>query len=98
LADAVDFWPIRRLARTIRKGAYRFQDATQRKLYLINYPECEECNGDSEFGTSQGEVSELDYCEVGTIDITGSSDEGNRNLIVGSDVYYSTNPIYRRYM
>jgi hypothetical protein len=92
LADAVDFWPIRRLARTIRKGAYRFQDATQRKLYLINYPECEECNGDSEFGTSQGEVSELDYCEVGTIDITGSSDEGNRNLIVGSDVYYSTNP------
>ncbi len=92
LADAVDFWPIRRLARTIRKGAYRFQDATQRKLYLINYPECEECNGDSEFGTAQGALNEIDYCEVGTIDITGSSDENNRNLNVGNDTYYSTNP------
>ena len=92
LADAVDFWPIRRLARTIRKGAYRFQDATQRKLYLINYPECEECNGDSEFGTAQGGLNEIDYCEVGTIDITGSSDENNRDLNVGNDTYYSTNP------
>ncbi len=92
LADAVDFWPIRRLARVIRKGAYRFQDATQRKLYLINYPECEECNGESEFGTAQGGLNEIDYCEVGTIDITGSSDENNRNLNVGSDVYYTTNP------
>jgi hypothetical protein len=92
LADAVDFWPIRRLARVIRKGAYRFQDATQRKLYLINYPECEECNGESEFGTAQGGLNEIDYCEVGTIDITGSSDENNRILSVASDVYYPTNP------
>lgn len=91
LADAVDFWPIRRLSRTIRKGAYRFQNATQRKLYLINYPECEECNGENEFGTSQG-IESVDYCEVGTIEITGSSDEANRILSVDSDVYFSTNP------
>lgn len=92
LADAVNFWPIRRLSRTIRKGAYRFQNATQRKLYLINYPECEECNGESEFGTSQG-GSEEDYCDVGEIGIYGSSDEQNRVLVTFDDTYYSSYPI-----
>jgi hypothetical protein len=91
LADAVDFWPIRRLSRTIRKGAYRFQNATQRKLYLINYPECEECNGESEFGTPQG-AGDLEYCEVGIIDVIGTSDELNRTLVTAGDTYYSTNP------
>jgi hypothetical protein len=91
LADAVDFWPIRRLSRTIRKGAYGFQNSTQRKLYLINYPECEECNGESEFGTSQG-GGDLEYCEVGTIDVFGSSDEQDRMLETAGDTYYSSNP------
>jgi hypothetical protein len=91
LADAVDFWPIRKLSKVIRKGAYRFQNATQRKLYLINYPECEECNGNSEFGTSQGgEI--IDYCNVGEVGIYGTSDENNRVLVVTGDTYYSSNP------
>jgi hypothetical protein len=91
LADAVDFWPIRRLARVIRKGAYGFQDATQRKLFLINYPECEECNGESEFGTNQG-GNDVDYCTVGEIGIYGTSDELNRILVTTGDTYYSSYP------
>ena len=91
LADAVDFWPIRRLSRTIRKGAYSFQDGTQRKLYLINYPECEECNGDAEFGTNQG-GDDVDYCTVGEIGINGTSDELNRILVTTGDTYYTSYP------
>ena len=92
LADAVDFWPIRKLSVVIRKFAYRFQDATQRELYLINYPECEECNGESEFGTAQGTSTDLIYCEVGTITIQGSSAESPRTgFATSNDVYYSTN-------
>jgi hypothetical protein len=90
-ADAVDFWPIRRLARTIRKFAYRFQNSTQRKLYLINYPECEECTGDSEFGSTIGGDT-VDYCKVGTIDIYGTSVETPRELSTANDVYFSSNP------
>jgi hypothetical protein len=91
LADGVNFWPIRRLSVRIRRGAYSFQNATQRKLYLINYPECEECNGESEFGTSLG-GGVVDYCSVGEVDITGTSDELNRVLVVSNDIYYPTNP------
>ena len=92
LANAVDFWPIRKLSASIRKFAYRFQDATQRKLYLINYPECEECNGEQEFGTQQSSTTDLIFCEVGTITIHGSSAESPRTGFgVSNDVYYNTN-------
>ena len=79
-ADAVDFWPIKKLSRTIRKFAYSIQDSTQRSLYLISYPECEECNGDNELGVQGGQGSSLEYCQVGTLDINGSDDELNRIL------------------
>lgn len=90
LAEAVDFWPIKKLSKIIRKFAYRFQDSTQRKLYLINYPECEECNGENQFGTPQGTTGDVDYCKVGTITISGSSSETERILTVSNDVYYSS--------
>lgn len=86
-ADATDFWPIRRLSRTIRKFAYSIQDSTQRSLYLISYPECEECNGDNEYGLQGGQGSNLDYCEVGTLTINGSEDQGNRILTVSNFVF-----------
>lgn len=82
-ADAVDFWPIRRLSRLIRKFAYRFQNSTQKQLYLINYPECDECNGENEYGTGTGDPA-LGFCEVGTISITGSTDETARQLRIDS--------------
>lgn len=80
-SDAVDFWPIRRLARLIRKFAYRFQNSTQKQLFLINYPECEECNGDNQYGTGIDDPA-LGFCEVGTIIISGSTDEMNRTLSI----------------
>ena len=86
-ADATDFWPIRRLSRTIRKFAYSIQDSTQRNLYLISYPECEECNGDNEYGSQGGQGSNLDYCEVGTLNIIGSSNQGNRLLPASNFVF-----------
>jgi len=92
-ADVIpNVWPLKNVKIAVRKFAYRFQDSTQRKLFLINYPECEECNGESEFGTSQGGGSLIEYCKVGTIDIEGIEDENNRLLIVTNDDYHSTIP------
>lgn len=71
LADAVNFWPIRKLSDIIKRFAYSIQESGQRSLYLVNYPECEECRGDNEFGTPLGgEV--LNYCEVGRLRIRGN--------------------------
>lgn len=71
LADAVNFWPIRKLSTTIKRFAYSIQESGQRNLYLVNYPECEECRGNDEFGTPLGgEV--LNYCEVGRFIIRGN--------------------------
>lgn len=88
-SDAIDFWPLSKLSKFIKKVAYRFQNSSQRKLYLINYPECEECNGENEFGTAQSE-SDVNYCKVGTINISGSSLENNRILNVSNDSYNQT--------
>ena len=85
-ADAIDFWPIRRLSATVRNFAYQIQDSSQRTLYLISYPECVECN-DSDFGISGGQGSDIDYCEVGTVTINGSADELNRILTVSNFVF-----------
>lgn len=89
LSDAVDFFPIKSLSKVIRKFAYRFQNSTQRKLYLINYPECEECNGENEYGTREID-DDINYCKVGTITISGTSNETNRVLNVNNDQYDET--------
>jgi hypothetical protein len=82
LANAVDFWPIRRLSDIIRKFAYQLQESGQRKLYLISYPDCEECSDENNsFGDFYG-GNALSFCEVGTLVINGSSDENNRTLSV----------------
>lgn len=81
LADAVDVRPIRFLARAIRKFAYRIQAGGQRKLYLISYPECEECNNENDFGTAIEDSEVLDYCKVASGYIIGSED--NTNFITG---------------
>jgi hypothetical protein len=82
LADAVDFWPIRRLARSIRRFAYRTQDAGQRNLYLITYPECVECNGDNSLGDIPSDTGAILYCEIGTFSVMGSSNQGDRELSI----------------
>jgi hypothetical protein len=80
LADAVDFWPIRKLSKVIRKFAYRLQDSSQRELYLINYPECEECNN-LDYGIQGGLGDSTNFCEVGTVTIIGSDNQTNRTLV-----------------
>jgi len=93
LANAFNGWPTTRLSSRVKKAAYIIQDATQRKLYLINYPECEECNGENEFGTAQGGLAEIEYCEVGSITVHGSSVETPRTgFTVSNDDFFQTNP------
>lgn len=86
-AGIFSIWPLKSLNRTLKKYAYRFQNNSQRKLYLINYPECEECNGENEFGTIQVDPKDSGFCIVGSIAISGSSIDTNRILNVFNDVY-----------
>jgi hypothetical protein len=90
LASAFDQWPTKFIARPIRKFAYRLQDGSQRELYLISYPECEECNGENSLGVQGGLGNSTDYCEVGTAVIIGTDNQSNRSLLVTG--YTFSNP------
>lgn len=85
IGDGADFRPIRRLARTIKRAAFRAQENGQRRLYLINYPECEECNGSNSLGTviNTGGESGIN-CSVGSVTIVGDYLENSRTLTVSS--------------
>ena len=76
-AEVIDNIPLlpgkQTIYKFLKKTAYRVQNALQRKLYLITYPDCEECN-ESEFGSEIPASTTAEYCEVGTIDIYGDSD------------------------
>jgi hypothetical protein len=91
-ADAVNFWPIRKLSNRIKKFAYSIQDSTQRSLYLISYPECQECNGEDSLGVQGGQGSTLDFCQVGTLTINGSEDQTNR-ILTASNVVFSVSNV-----
>ena len=85
IGDAADFRPIRKLARSIKRAAFRAQENGQRRLYLINYPECEECNGDNIYGSQiSGGATNSNYCSVGSVTITGDYLENSRTLSVTS--------------
>jgi hypothetical protein len=83
IGDAADFRPIRTLARSIKRAAFRAQENAQRRLYLINYPECEECNGENTFGVqlNSGGLAGV-HCSVGSATITGDYLENSRTLAV----------------
>lgn len=81
VGNALNFWPIRSVARALIRISYNIQNSTQKQLYLINYPECEECNTEnSEYGQTPSSGVPANPCQVGTIDIYGSSDSENRIL------------------
>jgi hypothetical protein len=85
IGDAADFRPIRKLARRIKIAAFRTQENGQRRLYLINYPQCEECNGTNTLGTPiETNGSSSDFCSVGTVTIVGDLLENSRILSVTS--------------
>ena len=79
VGNSLNFWPLKPIARALIKISYNIQNSTQKELYLINYPECEECNT-SEYGTALNSGADGGLCEVGKIDIYGSSDSSNRTL------------------
>ena len=82
--DAIDDIPIiRQLAKQFRFVTHQIQEAGQRKLYLINYPECEECSDENTFGNALG-GNTFEFCEVAKIRITGSNDQNNRVLSVSN--------------
>ena len=86
IGDAADFRPIRQLARSIKRAAFRAQENGQRRLYLINYPECEECNGGNTLGSALQDDSGASsaFCSVGSVTITGDYLENSRSLSVTS--------------
>lgn len=73
-------WVINRLGDIVKEYAYSFQESTQRQLYLINYPECEECSSE-DYGQQGVQGGEIVFCEVGTIEIIGSDNLDDRLLI-----------------
>jgi hypothetical protein len=81
LANFFNFPPVKGIGNAIKKFAYEVQESGQRELFLINYPECEECNNENQYGK---QVSDdiVTICKVGEIQISGSTDENNRTLIV----------------
>jgi hypothetical protein len=90
LADAFDQWPTRFIFRPIKRFAYRLQDGSQRELYLIAYPECEECNGENSLGVQGGLGTYTDFCEVGRVKIIGNDNQSDRTLL--SSGYTFSNP------
>jgi len=86
LSNAVNFWPIRKLSNIIKNFAYRVQESGQKELYLVNYPECEECRGNNEYGTPLG-GEQLNFCQVGELLIEGSESSSNRTLNVTSYIF-----------
>jgi hypothetical protein len=90
LAGAFDQWPTRFIFRPIKRFAYRLQDGSQRELYLITYPECEECNGENSLGIQGGLGNSIEFCEVGTVKIIGNDNQSDRTLL--SSGYTFSNP------
>jgi hypothetical protein len=90
IGDAADFRPIRKLARRIKLAAFRAQENGQRRLYLINYPECEECNGENTLETEITSGSAGNHCLVGSVTLTGRNLEDSRTLSVTSLTFTSS--------
>jgi len=69
---------IRKAGREVIKATYGIQEAGQRSLRLVNYPECEECSfsitgEENEFGVPPATGNTSNYCRVGQLDLSGSS-------------------------
>lgn len=89
IANLLENFLTKKISTGVRKAAYRLQYATQRTLYLITYPECEECN-DEEYGPPPKDGKIFEKCDVGELEIIGSPDDLNRTLSVNNDIYIST--------
>ena len=82
VACAIDEKPTRKLSAKLKAWGMDLQEKSQKRLYLIVYPECEECTGDSELanyppGTDQ---SSIVPCSVGTLNINNPSRSSGANV------------------
>jgi len=75
IANIFDQWPTRFLEEPFRKGAYSLQSSGQKKLYLITYPECDECRDDEDlnYNEAAGLINDDNYCLFATATILGNS-------------------------
>ena len=69
-----------------RHALTRLQISTTTKLSLINYPECEECNTESN-QTNTGNTQQP-YCSIGELSIIGAAVLGNKT--VSSENYFTS--------
>jgi hypothetical protein len=67
---AIDHRPIRSVARKFKEFGFDLQERSQKKLYLITYPECDECTGDDENALypSTG-ITNGSFCTSGTLHV-----------------------------
>jgi len=79
LGDAMNFHPIKFVACKVKEIAYSLQESLQRQLYLINYPDCQECNGENQFGSQVSGGTQINYCAVASMGISGISAATIRN-------------------
>jgi hypothetical protein len=80
LGDSLNFWPINAVGRALIRLSYNISNSGQKHLYLINYPECEECTGGNTLGT-QGNQGTSITCDIGTVTVTGSDNAYDRILV-----------------
>lgn len=70
---------VRKAGRQLIIATYGIQEAGQRNLRLVNFPECEECSyslitgEEDEFGNEPPTGTTQNFCIVGQLDISGSS-------------------------
>ena len=79
LGDSMNFHPIKFVACKVKEIAYSLQESLQRHLYLINYPDCQECNGENQFGSQVTGGTSLTYCKVAEMGISGINSATVRN-------------------
>lgn len=63
--------PFHGLAKFLHKIGYSIQNAGQKQLSIITYPECIDCNQDSPYGQAIPSAGVVDYCQVGSFVING---------------------------
>lgn len=99
---AIDESPIRKVAASFKRFGFDMMESGQKKLYLLSFPDCDECTGSNELSSypsdQMGESSvPPEYCSVGSLTIqripgtTGDTLTNNVNATFTYNFNLSTN-------
>lgn len=83
VACAIDERPTRKLSRKLKGWGFNLQERSQKHLYLIIYPECDECTGDNELSNYPSHTTgstTLIPCTTGTLHVDNPNRETNGTL------------------